>query len=282
MSLPTEPAQIPDTDSGQTEVESLRHLIMRLRSKDGCPWDRQQTPDSMLNYLLEEIYELVDAVKGGETSHVCEELGDVLFQVLFIAGLFEEMERFSLGDVVAGITRKMIRRHPHVFGDRKVRDTAEIRDNWHQIKRSEKSEGQKSRKDSLLDSVPVQLPALMRAYRLSERAARVGFDWPDVDGVMAKVEEEWQEFKEALVVDSTASKKERRAPMEFGDILFTLVNAARWARIHPETALAGSVKKFENRFRGLEQRVADSGRAMETVSPEELNRMWDAIKEAED
>jgi MazG family protein len=216
---------------------------------------------------------LADAVESAQTSRTCEELGDVLFQVLFIAEIYRDQGVFDLEEVIRRITEKMIRRHPHVFGSDRVESTEAIRRRWHEIKQQERS---KVPQESLLDSVPVRLPALMRAYRLSERAARSGLDWPDIDGVIQKAEEEWGEFRQAL---RSADKSE--AEIEFGDVLFTLTNVARFARIHPETALAKSVKKFEWRFRALEKRIAARGVSIETLSPAELDRVWEEVKQTE-
>ncbi|MFH2218042.1 MAG: nucleoside triphosphate pyrophosphohydrolase [Pseudomonadota bacterium] len=257
------------------KIDAVIRLIEKLRGPDGCPWDKKQTPRSISVYLVEEIYELVDAIESGDPDGICEELGDVLFHILFIARLFQENGRFSIQDVARVITEKMIRRHPHVFGNDTVSSTEEIRNRWHAIKMKEKNPDEGT---SILDSVPTGLPALMRAYRISERAARTGFDWKDISGVMEKVEEEWAEFQSKLPGEGPDSRKQDSLAMEFGDILFTLVNLARFAHIHPETALTGSIKKFEKRFRHMESALAEEGRTLKSVPADELDRLWEAAK----
>ena len=238
-------------------LEKLIELVATLRGENGCPWDRQQTPRSISVYLTEELYELIDAIEAEESERVCEELGDVLFHILFLARIYEENGEFDIGSVAGQNAAKMTRRHPHVFGDDRVQSTRQIRKRWHEIKKSEKK---RPSGDSILDSVPIQLPALMRAYRLSERAAAVGFDWTDISGVMAKVKEEWAELQQAA-----SENDHQQAVAEFGDLLFTLANLARFARIHPETALTASIKKFENRFRRMEAIAAAQGK--EIIAP---------------
>lgn len=255
-------------------IDAIIELIEKLLGENGCPWDRQQTPKTLAPYLIEEMYELVDAVESGEPAHVCEELGDVLFHILFIAVLFRKMGHFDIKDVAALNTEKMIRRHPHVFGDSKVSGTDEVRKQWHTIKMKEKD---KKKQASILDAVPARMPALMRAHRLSERAAKIGFDWEDMAGVTQKVEEEWHELKSALQGTNAARKKEQ-VSLEFGDLLFTLVNVARFARIHPEMALAGSIQKFEKRFRHMEKMISAKGRDLESCPQDELEKYWEQAK----
>jgi tetrapyrrole methylase family protein/MazG family protein len=251
-------------------------LVQRLRGKDGCPWDQKQTPQSLVVYLIEEMYELVDAITSGDEAAVCEELGDVIFQVLFLSELFAEKGAFDLDTVVQRNLEKMIRRHPHVFGDTTVTSTAAIRENWHAIKKEEKKAGQHE-ENSLLDSIPVSLPALMRSYRVSERAARTGFDWNDLTEVMAKVEEEWDEFKDAA--RSAGDERSRHeAALEFGDIVFTLSNVARFMKFHPETALTAAINKFEQRFRCMENAFRNQGQDLEAASREDMDRAWEAAK----
>lgn len=255
-------------------LKKLMRLIQTLRSEGGCPWDKEQTPQSISQYLIEEIYELVDAIESGQAEKTCEELGDVLFHIFFLAELYREQGLFDIDAVARNNTKKMIRRHPHVFGGNRVDSTEAVRQQWHQIKKAEKEHEAIS---SELDSVPVQLPALMRAYRISERAARAGFDWPDLSGVMEKVEEEWVEFKKAL-----NRQKPDQAAMEFGDILFTLTNVARFARIHPESALGGAIHKFVKRFKLLEKLVNEKGEDIKAQSSTELDEFWETIKDSED
>jgi MazG family protein len=259
------------------DLEAILTLIRRLRAPEGCPWDRKQTPSSLVNYLIEEVHELAAAIASGDTADVCEELGDVIFQVLFLVELYRETGRFDLTKIVATNLDKMVRRHPHVFADRQDISTDEIRANWHAIKKAEKANDGDG--EGLLDSIPANLPALMRAYRISERAARAGFDWSDMDGVMAKVEEEWQEFKAARR-GTPEGGDPQAAAMEFGDILFTLTNVARFARFHPESALAAAVNKFEQRFRLMETFFRGQGRDIETAARDELESAWDKAKQA--
>lgn len=221
-------------------------------------------------YLIEEVYELVEAVRTGDVRAVCEELGDVLFHILFMANLYHEAGEFDLPAAATQVLEKMIRRHPHVFGDTRADDVDAVRQQWTDIKKQEKKD---AGQPSVLDSVPGGLPALMRAYRISERAAGVGFDWDDIDGVMRKVEEEWDEFVEAVARNSRTD-----ISLEFGDILFTLVNVARFARIHPETALAESTHKFEQRFKRMEDRIAAEGQSIDTAPRDRLESLWNEIK----
>jgi tetrapyrrole methylase family protein/MazG family protein len=251
-------------------MNDLIQLIERLRGPSGCPWDREQTPRSMVRYLLEEAYELADAIESNAAEPVCEELGDVLFHVLFLARMFAERGQFDLDAVCRMIAAKMKRRHPHVFGATEVTDSAEVVRNWQQIKKNEKNADEPV---SVLDTVPASLPGLLRAHAVSKRAAAAAFDWEDLSGVFAKLDEELAEFKAA------AGRED--ATREFGDILFTLVNIARFSGVHPETALSGAIKKFERRFRAMEQIIAGSGRALEEVSQSEKDRIWEEVKSKE-
>jgi len=257
-------------------VDSINNIIKTLRGKNGCPWDRQQTPDSMSIYLAEEIFELLDAIESGSSEHICEELGDVFFQIIFIIRLFEEAGQFNLQDVCAIVSQKMIRRHPHVFGDQKVQNTDQVINLWQKIKKQESRDKLKS---SILDSVPAKLPALMRAYKISDRAAKAGFDWDNISGVIEKVQEELDEFKAELA--KAQNSKNNKASLEFGDLLFSMVNLARFAQIHPETALTQSVRKFQNRFQYMEKAVLQDQKELESVSSEEFERLWEQAKSLE-
>lgn len=250
--------------------EKLIDLIKTLRGENGCPWDRKQTPQSMSLYLTEEVHELVEAIRSGNADDICEELGDVLFLVFFVANLFSEQKQFDIYDVLRLNLEKMIGRHPHVFGTDTVENAEEVRQRWHKLKMKEKNHAPDK---SLMDSVPKSLPALMRAYRVSERAARIGFDWESLSGVMEKVHEEWAEFKSEV-----KSEQQNNMASEFGDILFTLVNVARHAKIHPESALADTVAKFEKRFRYMEQAVLKQGILLESVPRDEMEKLWDESK----
>ncbi len=251
-------------------MDSLKCLVETLRAK--CPWDRKQTPETVIVYLIEEAYELLDALSSGNMTHIREELGDVLFQVVFIALMHQEKNGFTLDDAIAAIMEKMIRRHPHVFGD-ETADTAEkVKENWAIIKASEKDRA--GSETSLLDGIPSGIPALHRAYMISDKVGRAGFDWDDMAGVMVKVEEEWKELAEAI-----RSGQKKHISMEFGDLLFTLTNVARFAGIHPETALAASVKKFETRYKYMEKRLAEAEKLLSALSQEEKDRLWERAKQ---
>jgi MazG family protein len=254
-------------------VAELIRLIARLRGPDGCPWDRKQTPQSMVRYLLEEAYELSDAIESGHAADACEELGDVLFHVLFITWLYGEQQRFGLAEVAGDIIAKMTRRHPHVFGTVEAADSEQVVLNWQKIKRREKPQPAGG---SVLDNLPKSLPALLRAYAVSERAGRAGFDWSDMAGVMAKLEEELAELRDAL-----AAQDARQAARELGDVFFTLVHVARFAGVHPEGVLSGATHRFEWRFRQMEDIIAASGRKIEDVSQSEKDRIWNGIKASE-
>jgi tetrapyrrole methylase family protein/MazG family protein len=237
----------------------------------------------MAPYLIEETYELVEAIHSGSAEAICEELGDVLFHLIFIAAVFQEQGIFNLSHAMEGIQRKMVRRHPHVFGDSATSTTEEIKDQWETIKKREKRH---SGGKSILDSIPAGLPGLVKAYRVSSRAARAGFDWDDLSGVMDKTMEEWREFKSALLPppnakvrqDAETCQENRAATLEFGDLLFTLVNVGRWTKIHPETAVSDATLKFERRFRRMEKMVTRNGREFDQVPRAELERAWDQVK----
>jgi tetrapyrrole methylase family protein / MazG family protein len=258
---------------GPPSVEALRRLIATLRGEGGCPWDRKQTPATLSIYLIEEMYELVDAIAAGDTAAILEELGDVLFQVLFVTYLYEQDHQFTLQEVLERIIAKMIHRHPHVFGSEKIDSAGEVKQQWRRIKQQENG-GQRS----LLESVPAGMPALMRSYRVSERAAGTGFDWDGLTEVMDQAEREWAEFK-AEIGDGTVAQMDRsKATMELGDVLFTLVNVARLAGIHPETALSRSTRKFIRRFKWMEAEASAKDSPLESLSREAMDRLWDSAK----
>lgn len=262
-----------------TRLQALLDLIGTLRGENGCPWDRRQTPASMGRYLAEEVFELIEAIERDDAAAVAEELGDVLFQAFFIAELYREAGRLDLEGVLAQIHAKMVRRHPHVFGDASAETTAAVRAQWEQIKRAEKGNAGPA---SALDGVPAGMPALLRAWRISQRAVAVGFDWPDAGGVMAQAEDEWREFRAELTRTDAETDGRRRIAMEFGDLLFTLVNVARFARIHPETSLTAAIGKFEARFRHMERAAAAAGKDIAALPREEMEQLWQAAKRALD
>lgn len=229
--------------STKDSIKALVALIESLRGENGCPWDQKQTPRSMLVYLIEEIYELADAIESNRAEAVREELGDVLFHIFFITQLFQEKDDFSIDDVARDITAKMIRRHPHVFGAAKVQNTEEVRQNWQKIKQNEKKAFTKK---SIIDSVPSNLPALMRAYQIGERTAQYGFNRENRENLLIELESKFDQLKRAIDINDTD-----RTLKDFGSYLFSLINLARLLKIHPETALSGAVKAFEKRFRQM-------------------------------
>jgi len=251
-------------------LDELLRLVETLRGKRGCPWDRKQTPQSVSVYLIEEVFELADAIQTENPEQIREELGDALFHIVFIARMFQERREFDLFDVARSVTEKMIRRHPHVFGEKRVTSSEEVVENWHKIKLKE---NKSSQKQSLLDSIPAQLPALIRAYRISDRVAKSGFDWAEVDEAVKNVVKELGELRGA----STEQNYEISS-QAFGDLLFDMVNIARLAKIHPETALAGSTKKFERRFKKLEDLVSESERSLGNIPEEEKMLLWEQVK----
>ena len=257
-----------------TPIERLEALIETLRGENGCPWDKKQTPETMARYLAEEVHELVDAIISKDAAAVCEEAGDVLFQLLFVINLFSESGTFCLTDVVEKNIEKMIRRHPHVFGDVTAKTPERVSENWDKIKRKEKGG---AGRPSVLSSIPQSLPALLRASMVSERAAKTGFDWDDISGVMAKTMEEWGEFSTEVNHPDGGSGSDKAA-MEFGDILFTMVNVARFARIHPETALIRSIQKFEKRFNYMEEKAIEAGLDIDSLPLREMHNLWDEAK----
>ena len=245
-------------------VAALLEVVRHLRSPQGCPWDREQTHASLRATMLEEAYEVLEAIDERSMTKLREELGDVLLQVLMQATIAEETREFSLGDVADSVREKLVRRHPHVFGDRKVSGADEVVRNWEALKAKEYG------RESALDGVQRSLPALQWAWSLQRRAANVGFDWPDVDGALEKVREELDELREAPTVE------DREA--EFGDLLFTLVNVARKLGMNPEDALRGTTGRFEARFRMMEQRAQADGRKLSDLNLGELDQYWEAAK----
>ena len=245
----------------------LVDVVDRLRSEQGCPWDRQQTAQSLLPYLLEETYEVMESVTADDAAALREELGDLLLHVVFQGSLASEAGQFTLADSIRTVIHKLIRRHPHVFGDQPAADTTVIRHRWEAAKRREKG------RTSILDGVPRTLPALNRARRLQEKASSVGFDWQQVDGVWAKVAEEMDELREACSNGNSDAMQE-----EFGDVLFSLVNLGRFLRLSGEDALRQAIGKFEQRFRGIEQELARRGRRIEDTTLDEMEGIWNRLR----
>jgi len=285
------------------DFDALVRIMERLRAEGGCPWDREQTRESLKPFLIEEAYEVVEAIDQGEPKKLMEELGDLLFQVLFHAQVASERGEFTIGQVLAETTDKMVRRHPHVFGDGKASTANEVLEQWEALKREERSAVALA---SALDGVPKEMPGLLRAQRLQDKASRAGFDWPDISGVMAKVEEELIELKAAMKtaglgetatstgsvrslsgsteittggVGGPALSKVEGVELELGDLLFSLVNLARFLNLSAEGAIRKSIAKFVLRFRHIEQTIERGGRRLREVSLEEMERLWEEAKE---
>lgn len=250
------------------DVNDLKRIVAILRAPGGCQWDGEQTHQSIRRNFLEEAYEVAEAIDEGSTEHLREELGDVLLQVVFHASIEEDAGRFDLNDVADGICKKLIYRHPHVFGSVSVGSTEEILSNWEELKKAEK--GQASQAD-VVDAVARSLPALWRAEKVQKKAAKVGFDWPDVSGAVDKMAEELDEVRAAMAGDGDVAE-------ELGDLLFSVVNASRFLHVDAEMSLHAACDKFAARFRRVEEQVLNSGRAMEEVSPDELDAIWNAVK----
>ena len=250
-------------------VKDLEEIVRILRAPGGCPWDAEQTHQSIRRNFLEEAYEAVEAIDEGSPEHLEEELGDVLLQVVMHARMEQEAGRSDLDGVADGICKKLIYRHPHVFGDVAVSGTGEVLSNWEALKRKEK--GQATNTDAL-EAVARALPALWRAEKVQKKARKAGFDWPDVSGALDKLSEELEELK-------TAAAEGTNVAEELGDLLFSAVNAARFLKVDPEDALNGATDKFIGRFRKVEAQAAAQGKAMEDMSLEELDALWERAKE---
>ncbi|PSS49443.1 nucleoside triphosphate pyrophosphohydrolase [Pseudomonas sp. BBP2017] len=266
-------------------LDDLLHLMARLRDPQyGCPWDLKQTYATIIPYTLEEAYEVADAIERSDFEHLQGELGDLLFQVVYYSQLAREEGRFEFAGVVDSITRKLIRRHPHVFPtgelyaplDTPKLDEAQVKQRWEEIKAQERAEKGVPEQLSLLDDVPAALPALSRAAKLQKRTAKVGFDWPDALPVLDKVREELDEVLQAMADNDSAALAE-----EVGDLLFAAVNLARHLKVDPENALRGANQKFERRFRFIEQALRESGRPIEDCTLEDMDALWGEAKRQE-
>ncbi len=254
----------------KNNFERIIEVIDTLTGPDGCPWDKEQTPQSMCDYLVEECFELVEAIRQDDTSEIAEELGDVLFLLLFIGRCHDRVIPDFLQTALAGNVAKMIRRHPHVYGD-KAADAAEVVKNWEQIKKQEKAE--KDKDPGVFASLPASLPPLLRAYRINSKAARTGFTWATDADQEAKLAEEWNELQAALASDDAAAKEE-----EFGDYLFSLVEYGRRRGIKANSALAVANAKFLRRFEAMEKLARERGLELDKLSLEEMDKLWDEIK----
>jgi len=252
-------------------MERLLQIMANLRDPQrGCPWDLQQSFSTIAPYTIEEAYEVADAIERKQMGELCDELGDLLFQVVFHARMAEEAGEFSFADVVAAICDKLERRHPHVFGDAVAGDAELTASAWEEHKRQERAAGGKG----VLDGVPKALPALLRAQKLSKRAAHVGFEWPDVGGALDKLEEELAELRHEVTAGAQAATE-----AEIGDVLFSVVNLCRYLRVDAEGALRASNAKFERRFAYIEQELAKSGSAPHQASLEQMDGLWDRSKQ---
>jgi tetrapyrrole methylase family protein/MazG family protein len=288
-------AQLPVTmrSTMSERFHTLVELMAALRAPDGCPWDRKQTHESLKPYLLEETYEVLDILDRRDRTKLPEELGDVLLQVLFHSQIASEAGSFTIEDVLEQLAGKLIRRHPHVFkngsSDLAPTNADQVVMRWEEIKRTERQAS--GRPDSVLDGVPQTLPALLRAYQIQARAARVGFDWTHdtkgFDQVLGKIEEEIQELRTAIRSpasnqtgpdDAASTERQAQIVAEFGDVVFSLVNLARFIKVNPEDALRQAVNRFVERFQFIESRASESGRAVGDLSFAEMDRLWDEAK----
>jgi MazG family protein len=270
-------------DSAGDRFERLVQIMKTLRGPDGCAWDREQTLASLRPFVLEEAYELVDAIDGGDMTALCEELGDFLFEAVFLAQIADEAGAFSVGDAADAIARKLVSRHPHVFtpegrplaGGPARLTPVEVKQQWEELKAAERRAAGQAAKTTL-SGIPRALPALQRAHQLGVRAARVGFDWAKAEDVLGKIDEEVREFKAAV---ATAGAGSADAAEEFGDFLFAVTNLARKMGIDPEAALRAANDKFQQRFEGMERAVGAAGRRLSDMTAGELDSAWSAVKE---
>lgn len=254
--------------SKKSDIEKLRSLMARLRSPKGCPWDKEQTLATLVPFIIEEAYEVVSAIDSKDPCAIKEELGDLLFQIIFASRITEEKGEFGIREVIDGTYEKMVRRHPHVFGGVRADTPEEVLKRWAEIKKEEKKE-----KAGYLSEVPEVLPALLRAHKISQKAARAGFDWKDVTHVLEKVNEEASELGRAV-------RKKDRAGMEeeLGDLLFTIVNVARFLEVNPEDALRKTVGKFIARFHYIEKEISRRGQNFSSTTMDEMELLWKAAK----
>jgi tetrapyrrole methylase family protein/MazG family protein len=251
-----------------TSFESFAEVVAHLRAPNGCPWDKEQTHESLRKHLLEEAYEAISAIDSGDFAHMREEFGDLLLQIVLQAQIANEERQFNVNEVIRGIHAKIVRRHPHVFGDLKLDGVDEVLANWEKLKEQERGKTKEER--GILDGVPFSLPALSQAQEYQDRAARVGFDWKDIDGVLDKLKEEVEEVKNAETDFELAS--------EIGDLFFALVNVARWKNVDAESALRATNAKFKKRFAHVEHGAKQQGRNLSELSLEEMESLWQEAK----
>jgi len=252
------------------KLERLIDIMKLLRSREGCPWDREQTHESLKKYLIEETYEYLEVVDLGDKSRMCEELGDVLLQIVFHARIAEENGDFNIEDVINGVCDKMIHRHPHVFGNENAETSGEVLKKWEEIKKQEKGTVNQT---SVLQDVPNNLPALMRSFKVQQKAAQVGFDWTNPEDVFAKIREEIDELEAEFKKNSSSGMED-----ELGDVLFSVVNLSRFLKVHPELSLTQSTNKFIGRFEQVEKCAAEQGKKLEEMSLQEMDVLWEEAK----
>ncbi|MCX7922227.1 MAG: nucleoside triphosphate pyrophosphohydrolase [Clostridia bacterium] len=252
------------------EFQDLIEIMKLLRSENGCPWDKEQTHQSLKKYLIEETYEVLEVIDINDKKRLCEELGDLLLQIVFHAQISAEDKDFDIGDVISGICRKMVSRHTHIFGEDKADTADQVVDNWEAIKKKEKG---METQTAVLKDVPSNLPALMRSFKVQQKAAQVGFDWDDIDDVFKKVKEEILELENVY-----KSKNVERITDEMGDVFFSLVNLSRFLKISPELALTGTTNKFIRRFEYIEQESGKAGKKLEEMTLEEMDELWNKAK----
>jgi len=253
--------------------KELADIIAKLRSDDGCPWDREQTNETLKSGLIEEVYEVLEAIDLKDDAKFEEELGDLLMQVVLNAQIAKDEGRFDMAGVIQKINEKLIRRHPHVFSDLQVKDAQEILINWDRIKSEERA---KRDENSILDGIPVNLPALIKARKVQSRASRVGFDWNKAEDVIKKVEEEIDELKEGI-----SNQDQKNIEEEIGDILFSIVNLSRFLNVEPEEALRNTTAKFIRRFEQMKTQITSNGKNIKDYDLVGLDKIWDSIKESE-
>ena len=265
----------PENVEGHHYFRKLVELMDTLRGPGGCPWDREQTPETLKAMLIEESYEVLEALDWSSPDALCDELGDLLLQIVFHSRIAKEKGEFDIDDVCRTIHQKMVRRHPHVFGQARFESSEELLRAWERIKAGEKKErGQCEERKSLLETLPDRLPAIYATYQMSAKAARVGFDWPSLESVGDKVMEEFQEL-----VDAVRQGNETDIREEVGDFLFAAINVARFLQVDPETSLNRANRKFSHRYRSLEEHFARQGRSLAEIAPEELERQWQRQKQ---
>lgn len=257
-------------DKSLSPFQDLIELMQKLRSKDGCPWDKEQNHASLKPHLVEETYEVIDAIDSGEPKKLKEELADLFFHIIFHCQIAKEKGEFDIGDVMTLCLDKMTRRHPHVFGDATAATPEEVIHQWEQIKKQEK--GNEERK-FIVDGLPKHLPALQKAQKLQKKVAKVGFDWTDINGVIAKVDEELAEVKEAI-----QENKPENIAEEVGDLLFSIVNLSRFLKLDTENVLHKTIYKFVDRFKKVEMELASMGKDIEKCSLEEMDAIWNKVK----